>query len=122
MSDVKRIEISSESRPEGVVIIKPVGKLDVFTFTELKKFIAEVCAANPAVRMVVDLEQVEYIASSGWSVLLSRRQSIKREGGNLNVYGMSENLLRVYESMKIDKMLPSAPDQASAIALVKAAE
>lgn len=121
MSD-KRIEISSEDLPDGVVIVRPVGKLDVFTFTELKKFIAEVCTAKPAVRMVVDLEQVEYIASSGWSVLLSRRQGIKREGGNLTVFGMSENLLRVYESMKIDKMLPSAPDQPGAIELVKAAE
>ena len=98
----------------------PSGLGDVFD--SLKKFIAEICAQNRSVRMVVDLADVEYIASSGWSVLLSRRQAIKREGGNLSVFGMSENLLRVYESMKIDKMLPSAVDQAGGIALAMAEE
>jgi anti-anti-sigma factor len=120
MPDPKRISITSTALDDGTMVIKPVGTLDVFTFIELKTFIGQLCGPAEVIQMVVDLSGVEYIASSGWSVLLSRRQSIKRDGGELSIYGMSENLRRVYDSMKIDKMLPSAADQVAAVALVKA--
>jgi len=55
MGEIKRIEISSESLSDGTVVLKPVGTLDVFTFTELKKYIAEICAQAKVIQMVVDL-------------------------------------------------------------------
>jgi anti-sigma B factor antagonist len=122
MPDTNRISISSENLDDGTVVVKPVGTLDVFTFIELKNYIGQLCAPAEIIRMVVDLSLVEYIASSGWSVLLSRRQSIKRDGGELSVCGMNENLRRVYDSMKIDKMLPSAGGLVEAVALVKSSK
>lgn len=122
MAEEKRIEISSTVLPSGTIVVKPVGKLDVFTFTELKKFIAEICTQAKVVFVVVDLGEVDYIASSGWSVLLSRRQSIRRDGGDLSIFGMNENLMRVYEAMRIDKMLPCGASLDEATALLKADE
>ena len=119
MAGPKRVEISSQVLGDGTVVVKPVGTLDVFTFLELKKHIEEQARAK-GVLMIVDLSRVDYIASSGWSVLLSRRQAIKRDGGNLSVFAMNENLRRVYDSMRIDKMLPSAPDELGALSMVKA--
>ena len=117
----KRIEISEELLDGGVQLVKPAGKLDVFTFIELKKYFEELCARQPqGLRVVVDLSAVEYIASSGWSVLLSRRQAIQRQDGDLSIHGMNENLQRVYDSMRIDRMLPSAPSRSEAVGLLKA--
>ena len=118
---MKRIEINEELLEGGIQLVKPVGKLDVFTFIDLKKYFEELCARMPqGLQVVVDLSGVEYIASSGWSVLLSRRQAIQRQAGNLSVFGMNDNLRRVYDSMKIDRMLPSAIGREDAVRLLKA--
>jgi anti-sigma B factor antagonist len=120
---VKRIEIVEEQMEGGIQLVRPVGKLDVFTFIDLKKYFEELCARLPqGLKVVVDLSGVDYIASSGWSVLLSRRQAIQRQGGDLSVYGMNDNLRRVYDSMKIDRMLPSAPSREDAARLLKVAQ
>ena len=119
---MNRLEITSATLPDGTKIIKPVGKLDVFTFVELKKYFEELCASAAAIMVVVDLREVVYIASSGWSVLLSRRQAIRRQGGDLATFGLNEDLMRVYDSMKISKMLPTAASLDEAAKLLSAGE
>ena len=119
---MQRIEIQSEVMPDGTRVVKPIGKLDVFTFTELKKYFEELCSQAKDVMVVVDLSAVVYIASSGWSVLLSRRQALRRLGGDLSIFGLSSDIKRVYESMKIDKMLPAGETVADATKLLNAPE
>ena len=100
-------------------MVKPMGQLDVFTFVEFKKYFEELCAQAKDIWVVVDLSAVEYIASSGWSVLLSRRLAFKRLGGNLSIFGLKDDIRRVYDSMKIHKMLPAAENIADATKLLK---
>ena len=119
---MNRIDITSETLSDGTKVIKPVGKLDVFTFVELKKYFEELCAPAAVIMVVVDLSAVVYIASSGWSVLLSRRQAIRRLGGDLSIYGLNGDLKRVYDSMKITKMLPAADSLGDATKLLNASE
>ncbi len=119
---MSRIDIKSETLAGGVCLVKPSGKLDVFSFVELKTYFEELCAREARPMVVVDLSAVDYIASSGWSVLLSRRQSIRRQGGDLAICGLGVNLKRVYDTMKIDKMLPLAADTAAAAGMLKAPE
>jgi anti-anti-sigma factor len=114
---MSRIDISSEQHKDGFHVVRPAGKLDVFSFIELKKFFEELCKDGVTLRVLVDLAAVEYIASSGWSVLLARRQSIRRNGGDLIIFGLSENLKRVYDTMMIDDLLPQGPDLPAAVKL-----
>jgi anti-anti-sigma factor len=120
MNEWKRVEISSRVVTDGIVVVKVWGILDVFSFQDLKKYIEELAKAAGA-RIVVNLSEVEYMASAGWSVLLSKRQTIKHGGGELSIFGMNESLRRVYDTMKIEKMLPSAVDENGALSLVKPA-
>jgi len=110
-----RILINSDHRPDGSWVIAPTGKVDVFTYGDLKKCLDELAGANPAVMAVVDLHGVDYVGSSGWSVLLSRRSSFRRQGGDLSICGMSDKLKRVYDTMKIDDMLPASASVDDAI-------
>jgi anti-sigma B factor antagonist len=119
---MNRIEITTEKRADGTQVVRPVGKLDVFSFVEFKKYLEEMHATMQKSMVVVDLSGVEYIASSGWSVLLARRQAFRRGGGDLAICGLSENLRRVYDTMKIDKLLPAGPDTGEAVKLLKSPE
>ncbi len=100
-----RIEIASVLAGD-IQVVKSSGKLDVFSFTELKQFLE---ALAPNLKVVVDLSETEYIASSGWSVLLSRRRTLKSSGGDLAISGLNAETKRVYDSMRISTMLPMAP-------------
>lgn len=119
---MNRIEISLTEQPDQTKVVKLAGKLDVFTFSEFKKYIDDRFSGLQQILVAVDLTAVDYIASSGWSVLLSRRQSIKRQGGNLSIFGLNDNLRRVYDSMKIHKMLPAAEDLTAACKLLRETE
>jgi anti-anti-sigma factor len=115
-----RLEISSQIMTDGTRVIKPSGQLDVFTFVELKRYFEELCAQAKDLLVVVDLSAVAYIASSGWTVLLSRRQALRRLGGDLSIFGLRDDIKRVYESMKIHKMLPAAENMTEAAKLLRA--
>jgi anti-sigma B factor antagonist len=118
---MSRIVIKADQRPDGTRVVAPVGKLDVFSFMDLKRYFEELSSSNSSVMAVVDLSGVEYIASSGWSVLLSRRSAFRRQGGDLAICGMSDNLKRVYDTMKIDEMLPAADKLDEAVKLLSPA-
>ena len=68
--------------------------------------------------MVVNLSGVEFVASSGWSVLLARRKMSKLAGGELIVHGLNEEPRRVYTSMKIGDLLPLAGDENEAFEML----
>jgi anti-anti-sigma factor len=116
-----RLEISEEIIGGNIHVLSPKGKLDVFSFVELRAHFEDLSQRDKKALVVVDLSGVEYVASSGWSVLLSRRKLVKLAGGDLSVCGMSDEIKRVYESMKIQKLLPSAPSAAAAAKLLDGA-
>jgi anti-anti-sigma factor len=66
------------------------------------------------------LSQVDFIASSGWSVLLARRKLSKLSGGELLICGMNADMERVYRSMRISTLLPSLADIARATKYLEA--
>jgi anti-anti-sigma factor len=113
-----RIEIVSEMLDGGIHVVKTSGKLDVFSYLELKQFLETLGTATPDLKVVVDLSATEYIASSGWSVLLSRRKGLKLSGGNLSICGLSDETKRVYDSMRISTILPSAATVHEAVRLL----
>jgi anti-anti-sigma factor len=88
--------------------VRVAGKLDVFTFAELKKVLEDISAKDPAALLAVDLGQVTYIASSGWSALLARRKLARQGGGNLAICCVGPEIKRVYDAMRIGPLLPLA--------------
>ena len=113
------MEIESKDLAEsGAKLVSPKGRLDVFAFRELKAYFDELGKDQKDLKLVVDLKNTEYIASSGWSVLLARRKMAKLSGGDLAICGMNEEIKRVYDSMKIFKLLPQADNVDDAVALL----
>lgn len=116
-SETETLRIEAEGGGPGQPWrVKLAGKLDVFSFVKLKKHLEGLSAGDPKALIAVDLGGVEYIASSGWSVLLARRKLGRLAGGDLVVCGLSAELKRVYDSMRITPLLPAFPDLDSACA------
>ena len=114
------LEIQTDTLENGLVLVSPRGRLDVFSFFKLREYFD---GRKPAAgqRMVVDLEAVDFLASSGWSVLLSRRKAMKKAGGEMMICGLNAQIQRVYDDMSIGDALPSAPDRDQAVRRLSAA-
>jgi anti-anti-sigma factor len=119
-AEVARLEITQELlAKEGVRLVRPVGKLDVFSFGDLKVFFEALRGQDKAAKVVVDMSRADYVASSGWSVLMGWRKLMRLGGGTLALCGQRPEVRRVYDSMKISKLLPTFEDVAAAAEALK---
>lgn len=54
-------------------------------------------------KVTVDLGKVEMIDSSGIGVFISAQNSLKKAGGGLKVVNVSDDILKMFRIMRLDK-------------------
>ena len=92
--DVKSFE------KDGVFIFQVNGEINISTSPDLKKQFEK----QPAKKIVVDLEKVAYIDSSGLATLVEILKKTKSQGGSLGLAGMSDKVKSLFEITKLDKL------------------
>ena len=115
--------MSIEGDVEGVpqaVVFRLLGRLDIFTYMSLKERMEPYLEGAAGKCWLVDLSQVPFVASSGWSVLLGTRSRLKLLGCRLALVGLAPNLVRIHQSMNMGILVPAyatLADARSALAL-----
>ena len=107
--DVKTFE------KEGVWIFQVNGEINISTSPELKKQFEK----QPSKKIVVDLEKVNYIDSSGLATLVEILKKTKTQGGSLGLAGMSDKVKSLFEITKLDKLFQITRNQDEAVGKVK---
>lgn len=102
----------------GALQVKLKGSLDIFSYLELKRTLEDQVKPASQDRVLIDLTEVPYIASSGWAILTNAAKQLRRDGGSLVIYGLCEEVKRIYENMGIAPLLKSALDHAQALETV----
>jgi len=101
MSILPHFELSSETRDGQTHVIHVKGEIHVSTAPE---FAAQLDGAiaqdHPAV--VLDLTEVEFIDSTGLSVLLNGLRSVTLRGGRLALAVSNPTVLRLFEITRLD--------------------
>ena len=89
------------------------GEVDVYTSPRLKEAIVEAVDAG-CVNLVVDLEDVSFIDSSGLGVLVSGLRRVKEREGTLRLVCTKDGTLKVFRITGLDKVFPlfSSPEEA----------
>lgn len=103
------------SELDGVTIFQVSGEINISTSPELKKQYEK----QPAKKLVIDLEKVGYIDSSGLATLVEMLKKTKSQGGALGLSGMSEKVKSLFEITKLDKLFLILPTQQEAVSRVK---
>lgn len=65
-------------------------------------------------QILVDLNGVSYIDSSGLAVLIDAMQRIQNYGGRLALFGLQENVRHIFEIARLDQVFKIFPDKESA--------
>ena len=108
------MEVKSIER-EGGVVFQVSGEINISTSPELKKQFEK----QPSAKIVVDLEKVTYIDSSGLATLVEILKKTKQQSGSLALSGLSAKVRSLFEITKLDKLFSIVPSQEEAVSRVK---
>ena len=81
---------------EGLWLVRARGEIDLESAPRLEAVLAEAIAAGPN-RLIVDLESVEFLDSTGLRVLVEAQQRLDQQGGTLLFEGISAAARRTLE-------------------------
>ncbi len=99
-----KLSVSMTER-EDVVIVTVAGEVDVYTAPQLRSVLEERAAADQT-RIIVDLQGVGFLDSTGLGVLVGRLKAVRKLGGTLSVVCTDERILRLFAITGLDQVLP----------------
>jgi anti-sigma B factor antagonist len=99
----------------GVVVSKLAGHLDGQSecFQWLDQLRSDVQAGNS--RIVVNLENVDRVDSTGLGILASAHVSATRAGGKVCLTGLNDRLRLLFDTTWLFKVIPTAGSEAEAV-------
>lgn len=107
------LEVSAGAAP-SIVRVRLRGRIDVFNYLQLSGALGDAAGDREGLHLLLDLGEVSFIASSGWSVLLGVRSRLKRANSQLVLAGMNPHLTRTYQAMKLPALIAAYPSVADA--------
>jgi len=81
------------------------GEIDVYTSPVLKSRLHD-AVEDGCVDIVVDLDGVAFIDSSGLGALVSGLRRVKERSGSLRIVCSRDNILKVFRITGLDKVFP----------------
>ena len=100
---------------DAVTVFQIDGEINISTSPELKKLFEK----KPLRKIVIDLQKVTYIDSSGLATLVEMLKKTRSQGGSLGLSGMSDKVKSLFEITKLDKLFSIFQSQEEAVTGVK---
>jgi anti-sigma B factor antagonist len=91
------------TRRHGYTILSPQGEIDFATGPQLKDAITERLVAGD-VNLVMDLQAVDFIESTGLGALIGGRRRAHALKGSLRLVCTEEQLLKIFRITGLDKV------------------
>ena len=110
-----QVELSDESLDAGTHLIAVRGEVHVSTAPEFSERLNEAIATGKT-GVVIDMSHVEFIDSTGLSVLLNALRRATRQQGSLALVVSNPTVLRLFEITRLDSTFDIAPSREEAIA------
>ncbi len=98
------MEMTVETRPDGVAIITMVGKLDLLSTAAVKQQLTQT-VHDGTPRLVIELSQVGFIDSSGLAALISGLKTARMAGGDVYLVCPGVEVRNILEFTRLDRVL-----------------
>ena len=109
------VDLQVSTREEsGRTVVAAVGEVDVYTAPTLDAELTRVVSSG-VTAVVVDLTGVEFLDSTGLSVIVKALKRVREAGGTLSVVVASERVAKVFRITGLDQILPVHPTLAEAL-------
>ena len=99
---------------EGATVVSPEGEIDLSCSAHLRSKLQEVVSAGPK-RIVIDLNGVSYMDSSGIATLVEALQMARRDEASLVICNLTERVKSIIELARLDQIFEIAVDRDAAL-------
>jgi anti-anti-sigma factor len=100
------MKIQTEPISSSQVVIRPSGRMDVESSPEVRQAILE--QAVPGVEsVVIDLQSVDFMDSSGLSALVSGMKALKKNGGRLAICNTNPQVRTALRLTMLERVIPA---------------
>ena len=111
------MKIAVRKGEEGAELVALEGDLDFHSSPNVRNEFAKL-VEQQSQKILVDLKKVNYIDSSGLATFVELFQKIKRYGGKLALFNLSEGVRGVFEIAKLDSIFKLAGTEKEASSLL----
>jgi anti-anti-sigma factor len=109
------VNLTYEDREDGVRLIHLSGRLDLEGSQQIDLKFAALTALDQRT-VVVDLTEVDFVASLGLATLVHGARTLGARGGRLLLAGPQENVAKMLNATQIGRVIPVFDDVALALA------
>lgn len=113
MNDTRDMEIQSE-QIDDALILRPIGDIDLGRAPALRVRLREAVQERPG-RLIVDLDQVPYMDSSGLATLVEAMRSTQQAGSKLILCAMQHRVRSLMEIARLDLVFTIADSTEDAL-------
>ncbi len=100
----EHVDLTLETRDvEGRTIVSVGGEIDVYTAPKLRDKITELVAAG-TFDIVIDMEAVEFLDSTGLGVLVGGLKKVRAHDGSLHLICNQDRLLKIFRITGLAKV------------------
>lgn len=93
----------TEQTAGPVRVLRLAGYLDGHTCADLDRHVSALLKAN-ALRVVVELSGVGYIASAGVGVFINLQHQLKQKGGNLQLVNPGASVREIFSILGLEEL------------------
>lgn len=111
------MKIQTRKNDPNIERIDLEGDLDFHSSPDLRSELTK-AVDRQAAKILIDLQKVDYIDSSGLATFVELFQKIRRYGGKLVLFNLSPSVRSVFEIAKLDSIFQLAANEREALSLV----
>jgi anti-sigma B factor antagonist len=99
------LEVQTRQTEGGVTVVAPTGRLDVAGAPALKDAMTDLAQNGPP-RVVLDMEGVSFVDSTGLGSVIAALKQIRNRQGELRLAAPNQQVRVVLELTTLDKVFP----------------
>lgn len=109
-----------QTSSEGnIQILSISGRLDPNNWRDLKDTISALTEGEGKNHLLIELNEMEYMASAGFREFFMAGRALARRGGKLAVCGLTGEVRRIFEIAKFDTAYPIFEDRAAGLEFLR---
>jgi anti-sigma B factor antagonist len=110
------VELSLSTRTQREhTVLEVGGEIDVYTAPQLRERLIELVEGGQQ-HIVVDMEQVEFLDSTGLGVLVGGLKRVRAQDGSLRLVCGQERILKIFRITGLEKVFGIYPSVDEAVA------
>lgn len=110
-----KIQTRNDGKGNDFIVLE--GDLDFHSSPDVRAELSKL-VDKQAKKILIDLKKVNYVDSSGLATFVELFQKMKRYGGKLALFNLSQGVRSVFEIAKLNAIFKLAKDEQEAVSLI----